>query len=259
MLCPGALHLILIYSKILVILHRFFSPIYNATKMGESLQHKEFKSRHYIQDLIEEGEHEHQDFKFQISDARKIARSISAFANNSGGHLLVGVKDNGKIAGVRSDEEIYMIEQAAEMYCRPAQRVDCTVYRVEGKQVLKVDIAPSMEPPVMAQDDEGHWRAYYRVADENVVASALHVKVWERSNSSQPTVLAMTESEHKLIAHVENEGNVTLREYMTMAHITRHTAEESVVNLCAAGVLTLRYEGGVCYIASLPGTTDSQL
>lgn len=92
--------------------------------MGESLQLKEFKSRHYIQDLIEEGEHEHQDFKFQISDARKIARSISAFANNSGGHLLVGVKDNGKIAGVRSDEEIYMIEQAAEMYCRPAQRVD---------------------------------------------------------------------------------------------------------------------------------------
>ena len=35
------------------------------------------------QNLILEGEHEHQDFKYQISDARKIARSISAFANNS--------------------------------------------------------------------------------------------------------------------------------------------------------------------------------
>ena len=121
----------------------FFSPIYNATKMGESQQLRELKSRHYIQDLIEEGEHEHQDFKFQISDARKIARSISAFANNSGGHLLVGVKDNGRIAGVRSDEEIYMIEQAAQMYCRPPQKVQCTVYRVEGKSVLKVDIAPA--------------------------------------------------------------------------------------------------------------------
>ena len=51
----------------------------------------------------------HQDFKYQITDARKIARSISAFANNSGGHLLVGVKDNGSIVGVSSDEEIYMI------------------------------------------------------------------------------------------------------------------------------------------------------
>ena len=64
----------------------------------------------YIQRLISEGEHVHQDFKFEISDARKIAKSISAFANTEGGRLLVGVKDNGKIAGVRSEEEIYMIE-----------------------------------------------------------------------------------------------------------------------------------------------------
>ena len=91
---------------------------------------KEIKSKHYIQNLIEEGEHEHQDFKFKISDARKIARSISAFANNSGGHLLIGVKDNGKVVGVESDEEIYMIEQAASMYCQPEQEVKCQSYRV---------------------------------------------------------------------------------------------------------------------------------
>ena len=71
--------------------------------------YKAIKSKHYIQNLIEEGEHEHQDFKYQISDARKIARSISAFANNSGGRLLIGVKDNGNIAGVESDEEIYNV------------------------------------------------------------------------------------------------------------------------------------------------------
>ena len=73
----------------------------------------------YIQQLISEGEHIQQDFKFAISDARKIAQSISAFANTQGGRLLIGVKDNEKIAGVRSEEEIYMIEAAARMYCRP--------------------------------------------------------------------------------------------------------------------------------------------
>ena len=64
----------------------------------------------YIRQLVSEGEHCHQDFKFEISDARKIARSLSAFANTEGGRLLVGVKDNGKIAGIRSEEEIYMID-----------------------------------------------------------------------------------------------------------------------------------------------------
>ena len=63
----------------------------------------------YIHILIAEGEHQQQDFKFEISDARKIARTLSAFSNTDGGRLLIGVKDNGKIAGVRSDEEKYMI------------------------------------------------------------------------------------------------------------------------------------------------------
>ena len=52
----------------------------------------------YLRDLINQGEHQQQDFKFEISDARKIARSLSAFSNTEGGRLLVGVKDNGKIA-----------------------------------------------------------------------------------------------------------------------------------------------------------------
>ena len=78
----------------------------------------------YIHRLIAEGEHIHQDFKFAISDARKIARSLSAFANTEGGRLLVGVKDNGSIAGVRSEEEIYMIDAAATMYCRPALQTE---------------------------------------------------------------------------------------------------------------------------------------
>lgn len=67
----------------------------------------------YIHALIAQGEHQQQDFKFEISDICKIAKTLSAFANTDGGRLLIGVKDNGKIAGVRSEEEQYMIEAAA--------------------------------------------------------------------------------------------------------------------------------------------------
>lgn len=94
----------------------------------------------YIRQLVSEGEHCHQDFKFEISDARKIARSLSAFANTEGGRLLIGVKDNGKIAGVRSDEEIYMIEAAATMYCKPKVELETQTYKVEGKTVLEIRI-----------------------------------------------------------------------------------------------------------------------
>ena len=84
----------------------------------------------YIYTLIAEGEHVEQDFKYEISDARKIARTLSAFANTQGGRLLIGVKDNGRIAGVRSDEEMYMIEAAAHLYCKPEVVVAMHVYKV---------------------------------------------------------------------------------------------------------------------------------
>ena len=67
--------------------------------------------------------------KFEISDARKIAKTLSAFANTDGGKLLIGVKDNGKIAGVRSDEEQYMIEAAAGLYCSPEVNYTMHVYK----------------------------------------------------------------------------------------------------------------------------------
>ena len=67
--------------------------------------------KHPLQLLIDQGEHQQQDFKFEVSDSKKIARTLSAFANTDGGRLLIGVKDNGHISGIKSEEEYYMIDR----------------------------------------------------------------------------------------------------------------------------------------------------
>ena len=69
--------------------------------------------KRYLISLIREGEHQQQDFKYRVSDACKLAKSVSAFANTDGGRLLIGVRDDGNLSGVRSEEEIYMMHQAA--------------------------------------------------------------------------------------------------------------------------------------------------
>ena len=211
------------------------------------------KKSHYIQDLILEGEHEHQDFKYQITDARKIARSIAAFANNSGGHLLIGVKDNGNIAGVRSDEEIYMIETAAQMYCRPEQHVTFKVFNINGKSVVKADIPEADEKPVEAPDDNGHWHVYYRVADENVLASRLHERIMSAEESTdgareQADVISYSKREQVLLDYLRNHGGITLDGYMKLAHISEETATKTVVALHSMGVLALQYHDGQCLI-----------
>ena len=205
--------------------------------------------KQYILSLIADGEHEHQDFKYQISDARKIARSISAFANHDGGHLLIGVKDNGAIVGVSSDEEMYMIDQAAQMYCQTPQSVHFTLYRVEGKNVLKVDIAETLDRPVKAPDEKGQWKAYYRVADENVLASAMHVRLMERDCVDEaPVVISYSEREQSLLDYLQTHGGITLSGFARLAHCSRSTAEQTILNLCDMGVISLEYHQGSCVI-----------
>ena len=137
----------------------------------------------YIHLLIAEGEHQRQDFKFEISDARKIAKTLSAFANTDGGRLLIGVKDNGKIAGVRSDEEQYMIEAAAQMYCQPEVNYTMQTFQAEGRSVLVVQIEESLQKPVYAKDETGKPLAYLRIKDENILATPVHLRVWQQSLS----------------------------------------------------------------------------
>ena len=206
--------------------------------------------RAYILSLIAQGEHEHQDFKYQISDARKIARSISAFANHSGGHLLVGVKDNGMVAGVSSDEEMYMIEQAASLYCRPEQTVHFSVYHLDGKAVVKADIAEAGTKPVKAPDENGNYRAYYRVADENVLASALHVRLMSEPAAENDTQLAFTEREQQLLDYLDHHGGITLTGFSRLSHCSRPAAAQTIETLCRMGVITLEYHDGQCLVVA---------
>ena len=101
------------------------------------------KKVHPIEALIEQGEHQQLDFKFEVSDSKKIARTLSAFANTDGGRLLIGVKDNGIISGVRSEEEYYMIEAASKMYTRPEVPFEATRWEVKVRRFWR-----SMSPPV---------------------------------------------------------------------------------------------------------------
>ena len=190
-----------------------------------------------VRAMVAEGEHEHQDFKFAISDARKIARSISAFANNGGGRLLIGVKDNGVIAGVRNEEDAYVVELAASRYCRPEQSVQFRAYKVDGTAIVIVaDIAASTARPVLAGEPDGSWRAYYRVADENIAATPMMMRAWQLASDPEAAPL---DSRHYSLAAIFDSLDVRLDEQQISLRLHLSVADtcEMIARLAAAGVL----------------------
>lgn len=197
----------------------------------------------YIHALIAEGEHQQQDFKFEISDARKIAKTLSAFANTDGGRLLIGVKDNGKIAGVRSDEEQYMIEAAAELYCSPQVDYTMQTYQVEGRSVLVAQIEESVRKPVYAKDETGKYLAYIRIKDENILATPVHLRVWQQSGSPKGELMEYTEREQLLLHLLEENDRLSLNRYCRLARLSRRAAEHLLAKFIRYDIVEPVFEG----------------
>ena len=200
--------------------------------------------------LIAEGEHQQQDFKYEISSVSKIAHSISAFANTEGGRLLVGLRDNGTIAGVQSDEEIYMIDAAAHTHCRP--EVDCTweIVRAEGgHNVLIATIPKVADRPVKAREEDGTWKAYVRVDDQNIVASGVHYRLWlEASNA-----LTFTERHAAALQIISAAGSqgLSLSQFSRRSGMSQRATMHMFVDLLRFVVVRFNYHHRRFFIAAL--------
>ncbi|WP_300227316.1 RNA-binding domain-containing protein [uncultured Bacteroides sp.] len=192
---------------------------------------------YYILRLIDEGEHVHQDFKFEISDARKIAKSISAFSNTEGGRLLVGVKDNGKIAGVRSEEEIYMIEAAAKMYCTPEVNISNKIFKVQGKDILEVTIEESKNKPVYAIDMNNKAWAYVRIKDENILADTVFLNRWKYNKQDEKVIVTYSDREKHLLSILEKYGELTLNKCSKLSNIPRITTSRLLADFIRFGLV----------------------
>ena len=195
--------------------------------------------KHYLLSLIREGEHQQQDFKYRVSDACKLARSVSAFANTEGGRLLIGVRDDGHLSGVRSEEEIYMMHQAAYKYCKPEASIKFDTYHVEGRTIVIATVPPSGRRPICALDEEGRLRAYIRIADENIVASPVHLALWREMQKPQGIMMTYDDSSRQLLGVMQNQ--LTLNQIVRISRLPRHKVITLLARLIRFGVVRCEY------------------
>lgn len=179
--------------------------------------------------LIGEGEHLNQDFKFRIDSSLKIAKTMAAFANTAGGRLLIGVKDNGRIAGIDPEEEFYMVEGAATLYCKPPVSFETKVYQAEDKLVLEVYIPSSPERPHFSKDDTGRWLATVRQRDENFTANRVLLGYLRmKKPGPRKNLMAYGADERWLFDHLSQNGEISLSKFSRAAKIPLYKAEKTL-------------------------------
>lgn len=194
-----------------------------------------------LKHLVRHGEGQRLEFKMKVKFPEKIIKELVAFANSDGGHLFVGVADDGQIEGSKFvDEDQFLLEKAISAYCFPAFTYH--VYRIpldNGRAVLVYHVFESVDKPHFVQlESDPHPVCYVRVKDRTIKASKEMKQILRRENE-EGLSFAYGDSERWLMEYLRTNELITLSEFATKANLPIWLASRKLVLLVLSRVLKI--------------------
>lgn len=212
-----------------------------------------------LKSYIAEGEHQTQDFKFRVDDAKKIARTLAAFANTDGGRLLIGVKDNKKVVGINPEEEFHLVQGAAGVYCKPEVQIETEILNEKHKLVLVVNVLKSKEKIIKAKDENDRWKVYVRRDDHTLLANKILLGVWERKKIKKSIPQKFDESEKLVLDCIKENQPITLSKIYRKTKLNKGYIDKLMILYVSWGIakMDLSEKGSFFYISET--TNDVKL
>lgn len=192
--------------------------------------------------LVSKGECQLVEFKLKASFPEKIVREMVAFANSEGGQLLIGVDDDGRIAGLKfAEEDKFVIEKAIKDHIKPRIKFRSEFVPINRKRsVLHYRIYENRKKPsYFLNDPQKRGKAYVRVNDKCIQASREMVEILKRSKIKKSFPVHLGEREHFLFQHIETHGRATLSEFMEISGLSRYKASQILIRLVVSNILRI--------------------
>jgi predicted HTH transcriptional regulator len=192
-----------------------------------------------LKKLVSRGESGSLEFKRKASYPDKIIREMIAFANARGGTLLVGISDDGALAGLKHPEgESHVIQQSLRK-CQPRLPVIETFIPIgNARYVIQYYVAESQHKPHYFLDGETK-EAYIRVNDQSIRASREVREIAKRSQLKKDIRFHYGEHERFLMQYLDLNPAITLKEFMQVRGLKRIYASKKLVLLVLANVLQI--------------------
>ncbi|QJW89410.1 ATP-binding protein [Spirosoma taeanense] len=192
-------------------------------------------TRNQLDDLIAQGESNRLEFKRSISSAHRIARTLAAFANTSGGTLLIGVADDGRIVGVPSEiREMRKIEDATDRLIDPALTISYETIAPDGRKVLIITVAESEEKPHYAVDEASKRTIYVRAKDKSVPTNKLII-----TQELADAQLLKTPMARALIQYLRKNDHITADRFARLINVSDYRATKLLRQFAEQGLLLL--------------------
>ena len=198
-----------------------------------------------LKKLVRQGEGQHLEFKLKAAHPEKILKEFVAFANSEGGTLLIGVRDDLLIEGLKfPDEDEFLLTRAVERFCSPPVSYEIERINLEDseKEILIFTIPKSENAPhyVLANSELPENKAFVRVADRCVQASKeMRQILKERKKEKKSFSFHYGEKENILLKYLHTNAEITLNKFAEIANINKNIASRTLVLLVLTNVLKI--------------------
>lgn len=199
-----------------------------------------------VLELIEEKEGVHVEFKQRFSSHEKIAKELIAFANTSGGYLLIGIDDDASVYGIASEKsDTELIRETAEKYCEPPIDYGISFHEIKHKEVLVVEVLESKIKPHRLQDfnktlDLNTAQVYVRINDKSVLASKEMIKLMQTTSSGKSLVnYNVGKIEKSVFEFLDKNELITVKELSKHCNISERRASRTLIKLVRANIILI--------------------
>lgn len=199
--------------------------------------------------LVSQGEGASLEFKRKASFPEKIVREMIAFANTKGGVLLIGIADDGSLAGLKyPEDELHVMSEALEKV-KPTLAYTITLIPIgNARTVIRYDIAESKRKPHYVTAENRSKESFVRVEDKSIKASKELREIVKRRQRMKDIRFHYGEHEKFLMQYLDQKKVITLKEFVDVSGLNRLYASRKLILLVLANVLSITpHEKGDLY------------
>ena len=193
------------------------------------------------QKFIARGEGQRIEFKLKANHPDRIIKEVVAFSNSMGGHLFIGVDDEGSIIGLKDAEEAhYVMERAMQELCRPQIKYKYQIIPTDGKRaILHYQFESGEKKPYYAFLKPFHkrGRSFVRLKDRSIQASREMRQILKLSLREASTSFEYGKNEKVLLNYLGNHEEVTVNTFCTISNIDKQLASQILIKLTINNVL----------------------
>lgn len=197
-----------------------------------------------LRKLVKQGEGQLLEFKKKADHPEKIVRELVAFANSQGGTLLIGVDDNGTIAGLKfPEEEKFAMEAAIFRYAKPPLPYSFEQIPTEDKkEVLAIYIQPGETGPYfwLCNKETDEYKAFVRHRDQSLKASAEMFRILKNRYQTRNPVLRFSDLEQKIFRRFEEKEFCSLAELKEVSGLPKGKIANLLVHWVLCGILEIQ-------------------